>query len=70
MVRELAGGDDRVNLIKVVQDRGGPKRALEPIRPDILNAIVVEAHTHRLPVVAYWGTFADLEELVCWSRAA
>jgi enamidase len=64
MVHELAVGHDRVDLIKVVQDRGGPRQALEPIPPDILKAIVTEAHANRLPVVAHWGTFADLDELL------
>ena len=48
----------------MVQDRGGPTRALEPIPPDILNAIVAEAHANHLPVVAHGGTFADIEELL------
>jgi enamidase len=29
-----------------------------------LKAIVTEAHANRLPVVAHWGTFADLDELL------
>jgi enamidase len=55
-VRELAGGDNPVDLIKVVQDRGNPQfRRLE---------IVDEAHAHGLPVTAHWGTPADLEDLL------
>jgi imidazolonepropionase-like amidohydrolase len=64
MVRELATGDDRVDLIKVVQDRGGPSRSLEPIAQDVLDAIVGEAHVNRLMVAAHWGTLTDLEELL------
>jgi imidazolonepropionase-like amidohydrolase len=64
MVRELATGDDHVDLIKVVQDRGGPNRALQPITQDVLDAIVAEAHANRLMVAAHWGTFTDLQELL------
>jgi enamidase len=64
-VRELAGGDDPVDLIKVVQERGDPeRRRLEPIAPDVLRAIVDEAHAHGLPVTAHWGTPADLEDML------
>ncbi|HEX5907864.1 MAG TPA: hypothetical protein VFY56_12665 [Propionibacteriaceae bacterium] len=64
IVRELATGDDRVDLIKVVQDRGGPNRALQLITQDVLDAIVDEAHANRLMVAAHWGTFTDLQELL------
>lgn len=64
MVRQLASGDDGVDLIKVVQDRGGADRPLEPIAADVLEAIVAEAHANSLTVTAHWGTFADLEELL------
>lgn len=57
MVAALAGPDDPVDVIKVVQDRGGPGRALEPIAPATLNALVAEAHAHGLRVTAHWGTF-------------
>ncbi|MGH3913104.1 MAG: amidohydrolase family protein [Pseudonocardiaceae bacterium] len=61
MVRELVTGDDPVDLIKVVQERGDPTRlALEPIDPQILQAIVAEAHSHGVRVFAHWGTFEDL----------
>jgi imidazolonepropionase-like amidohydrolase len=65
MVQELAAaGDDRVDLIKVVQDRGGPDRPLQPIAQDVLAAIVAEAHANQLKVAAHWGTVTDLEELL------
>lgn len=64
MVRDLALSDPSVDVIKVVHDRGGPRRALEPIDPDILQAIVDEAHLHGLKVTAHWGTFEDLSELL------
>lgn len=63
-VRELAGGDRGVDLIKVVQERGRPEYPLEPIRPEVLRAIVSEAHAHGLPVVAHWGTLEDLEDVL------
>lgn len=66
LVRELAEGPNRVDLIKVVHDRGRPERSfpLETIKPDVLNALVDEAHRQRLPVFAHWGTQQDLEELL------
>lgn len=65
MVENLVRGDDPVDLIKVVQDRGDPRRlVLEPIRTDILNAIVEAAHAHDVPVFAHWGTAQDLKELL------
>ncbi len=65
MVRELVTGDDPVDLIKVVQERGNPdRRSLEPIDPQILQAIVAEAHTHDVLVFAHWGTFEDLRDLL------
>lgn len=64
IVRALATGDDPVDVIKVVQDRGGPDQPLEPITPDVLDAIITEAHTHGLPVTAHWGTLDDLDELL------
>jgi hypothetical protein len=48
-VRELATTDGGVDLIKVVQERGGPDRPLEPIAPDVLAAIVDESHAHDSP---------------------
>ncbi len=54
-VREVASGENRVDLIKVVQERGGPGRSLEPIAPAVLDAIVAEAHEHDLPVTAHWA---------------
>ncbi len=63
-VRELAGGDDRVDLIKVVQERGRPGRSLEPIAPEVLDAIVTEAHEQGLPVTAHWGSLEDLKALL------
>lgn len=64
MVRDLALNTPSVNVIKVVHDRGGPRRALEPLPTDILQAIVDEAHLHGLQVTAHWGTFEDLTELL------
>ncbi|MDT0331149.1 amidohydrolase family protein [Nocardiopsis lambiniae] len=64
-VADLAGGEDPVDVIKVVQDRGDPaRRVLEPIAPPVLAAIVEEAHRHGVPVVAHWGTLPDLAELL------
>ncbi|MBF6181989.1 amidohydrolase family protein [Nocardia otitidiscaviarum] len=65
MVRALVTGDDPVDLIKVIQERGNPERkVLEPIRPDILAAIIDEAHRHHTKVFAHWGTREDLADLV------
>lgn len=63
-VREVASGENRVDLIKVVQERGGPGRSLEPIAPAVLDAIVAEAHEHDLPVTAHWGTLDDLKDVL------
>jgi len=64
-VRDLASGDNKVDLIKVVQDRGSPeRRSLEPIVSEILSAIVAEAHEHDLPVIAHWGTLEDLKDVL------
>ncbi|MFG1793937.1 amidohydrolase family protein [Nocardia sp. NPDC049149] len=65
MVRALVGGDDPVDLIKVVQERGNPERkVLQPIRLDILTAIIDEAHRKDTKVFAHWGTLADLDDLL------
>ena len=64
IVRDLATGPDKVDLIKVVQERGSDRRPLQPIEPAVLQAIVDEAHRHDLPVVAHWGTLTDLGELL------
>lgn len=65
MVRELVTGDEPVDLIKVVQERGDPeRRSLEPIDPQILQAIVAEAHSHDVLVFAHWGTFEDLRDVL------
>ena len=64
-VRELVSGEDPVDLVKVVQDRGGAGvDVLEPIDVDILQTIVDEAHEHDTPVFAHWGTSQDLRELL------
>ena len=63
-VRKLAGGDEGVDLIKIVQERGRRDKPLEPIRPDVLRAIVAEAHCHGLPVTAHWGTREDLDDVL------
>lgn len=65
MVRDLVTGDDPVDLIKVVQERGAPgRRSLEPIDPQILRAIVAEAHSHDMLVFAHWGTAEDLRDVL------
>lgn len=65
MVRDLVTGDDPVDLIKVVQERGAPERfSLEPIEPQILQAIVAEAHFHDMRVFAHWGTAEDLRDVL------
>lgn len=65
MVRELVVRPDPVDLIKVVQERGIPgRRALEPIDPPILQAIVAEAHAHDVRVFAHWGTSEDLRDVL------
>ena len=63
-VRLLSRNDSRVDFIKVIQERGSPQRPLEPIAPDVLRAIVVEAHNNSLPVTAHWGTLEDLDEVL------
>lgn len=63
-VRALATGPGRVDLIKVVQERGSSSVPLEPLPAPVLQAIVDEAHRQDLPVVAHWGTLTDLEELL------
>lgn len=63
-VAELAGGDVRIDLVKVIQERGRPESPLGPIPPDVLHAIVEEAHRHELPVVAHWGTLEDLRDVM------
>lgn len=47
-----------------MQERGRPERSLEPIPPDVLKAIVVEAHAQGLPVTAHWGSLEDLEDVL------
>ncbi|MGH4023989.1 MAG: amidohydrolase family protein [Pseudonocardiaceae bacterium] len=65
VVRQLVTGADPVDLIKVVQERGNPdRRTLQPIDPQILEAIVNEAHSYDVPVFAHWGTFEDLREVL------
>lgn len=64
IVRELAGGDDPVDVIKVVQERGSRTFAMDPLAPDVLRAIVDEAHSHDIPVSAHWGTLDDLEDVL------
>ncbi|HWR26167.1 MAG TPA: amidohydrolase family protein [Methanosarcina sp.] len=63
-VRLLSSGNSRVDFIKVIQERGSPTRPLEPIPPNILNAIVTEAHNNSLPVTAHWGTLEDLDDVL------
>src|SRR3712207_6528679 len=64
MVRALATGPTPVDLIKVVQERGSVDRPLTPLTPAVLRAVVEEAHAHGLPVVAHWGSLADLEDVL------
>lgn len=64
MVRALTRGDRKVDVIKVVQERGGAQLRLQPIDPEVLNAIVDEAHQHDTKVVAHWGDLQDLEEVL------
>jgi enamidase len=63
-VAELAAGPRRVDVIKVVQERGSPRRSLGPIPRDVLRAIVAEAHEHGLRVTAHWGTPEDLADVL------
>jgi hypothetical protein len=66
MVREVATGDDRVDLIKVVRDRGGPNRALQPITQDVLDAIVAEAQCASGPVsIVSWSCLSE----AAWLRS-
>lgn len=62
-VRALTG-EDGVDLIKVVQERGNAERPLEPIAADVLQAIVAEAHEQGVPVTAHWGTVEDLADVL------
>ncbi|MDA8371132.1 MAG: amidohydrolase family protein [Nocardiopsaceae bacterium] len=65
IVRALATGDDPVDLIKVVQERGDPARLqMDPIPTEVLAAIVTEAHEHGRTVTAHWGTQEDLAEVL------
>ncbi|GAB3704837.1 amidohydrolase family protein [Nocardiopsis oceani] len=62
-VRALAAGDDPVDLVKVVQERGDPANLeLDPLPAEVLEAIVSEAHEHGLSVTAHWGSEPDLAE--------
>ncbi|NYI05537.1 amidohydrolase family protein [Allostreptomyces psammosilenae] len=64
-VAELVTGGDPVDVVKVVHDRGDPRRrSLEPLDGAILHAIIDQAHRHGTKVVAHWGTLTDLEELL------
>ncbi|MFD6953589.1 amidohydrolase [Nocardiopsis sp. TSRI0078] len=64
-VAALVTGKDPVDLVKVVHDRGDPRRrSLEPLDPGVLAAIVDEAHLQDTPVAAHWGNLTDLEELL------
>ena len=64
MVRALAAGPTPVDLVKVVQERGSVDRPLSPLSPAVLRAVVEEAHAHGLPVVAHWGSLADLDDVL------
>lgn len=64
MVRALADGPDRVDVIKVVHDRGHVDRPLAPLPLDVLDAIVDEAHAQSLGVTAHWSTLQDLDDLL------
>jgi imidazolonepropionase-like amidohydrolase len=63
-VRALAVGERAVDLIKVVQERGRGDGSLAPLKPEVLRAIVAEAHSHGLPVTAHWGTPEDLQDVL------
>lgn len=63
-VRQLAADEGHVDVIKIVQERGSSERPLQPIAPDVLQAIVDEAHDLGLPVTAHWGTPEDLEDVL------
>jgi imidazolonepropionase-like amidohydrolase len=64
LVRDLARGADPVDCIKVIQERGDERRAMEPHDLEVLRAIVAAAHDHDLPVTAHWGTVEDLAEVL------
>jgi enamidase len=57
-------GEKRVDIVKVVQERGRPNRPLSPMQPEVLHDIVLEAHNHGIGVTAHWGTMADLEDVL------
>ncbi|WP_017608389.1 amidohydrolase family protein [Nocardiopsis xinjiangensis] len=62
-VRELATGDDPVDLVKVVQERGDPEHLeMDPLPEEVLEAVVAEAHGHGLFVTAHCGSQADLAD--------
>lgn len=65
LVRGLATGDDPVDLIKVVQERGTPEELeMDPLPTEVLEAIVSEAHEHGLTVTAHWGSEQDLTDVL------
>lgn len=61
-VRALA--EQGVDVIKVIQERGGGQMVLDPLPTDVLGAIVTEAHRRDLTVTAHWGTPEDLAEVL------
>ena len=63
-VRALASGEGRVDVIKIVQESGSRDFPMEPIAPDVLRALVGEAHAHGLAVTAHWGTLEDLDDVL------
>lgn len=63
-VRQPAEEEGRVDVIKVIQDRGRSDRPLQPIVLHVLQAIVDEAHELGIPVTAHWGTLEDLQNVL------
>lgn len=64
MVRALAVGEDRVDVIKVVHDRGPTDRPLSPLPLNVLAATVEQAHAQGLRVTAHWSRLQDLDDLL------
>lgn len=64
IVAELCEGEDRVDVIKVIQESRTADRPLTPHEPEVLAAIAAAAHDLGVPVTAHCGTVTDLAQAV------